>query len=252
MRNLTGLAAAMALLISSNSGRADDQADLQALVSKAIKAHGGEENLGKFKAITVKMKGTVNTNGMAIDFTADVSYQMPAQLKNATDVEVNGMKFTVVQVYNGDKGWVKVNDNVMEMEKDAVTEAREQLHAQWITSTLLPLKDKAYKLTSAGEMKIDGKEAVGLLASHKDYRDITLFFDKKTGLLLKGEWRAKDFQNGGQEYTAENFYSDYKDFGSVRRATKLKQKRDAKDFLEVEFTDYQGHEKLDDSVFAKP
>ncbi len=251
MRSLICLTVALGWLSQVTAAPADGQGELQAVLAKAIKAHGGEANLAKCKASTTKMKGTVNINGMSIDMTTEVMAQIPGQMKMTSEIEVMGMKFTVLQVFNGDKGWIKLNDKVMELDKDAVAEAREQMHGHWIVS-LLPLRDKAYKLSSAGTAQVDGKEAIGILVTHKDYRDITLFFDKETGLLVKTEGRAKDVQNGGQEYTAETFLSNYKDFGGVQRPTKAKLKRDGKDFAELETTDFQVHDKLEDSVFAKP
>jgi hypothetical protein len=43
---------------------------------------------------------------------------------------------------------------------------------------LVPLRDKAYELKAAGEIKVDGKPAVGLWVGTKGQKEITLFFDK--------------------------------------------------------------------------
>lgn len=243
-----GLTATPALRADAESERGP----ARAIIDKAVKAHGGADNLAKFKAGVVKMKGKVEVGGMAIDFTSTASVQAPDKMKVETDIDVMGNKFTFLQVLNGDKGWIKFADKVMDMDKDQVAEAVEQLHAMRVGS-LAALSDKAFKLSLMGESKVDGKDAVGVQVSHKDHRDVNLFFDKKTGLLVKSETRSKDaFGGNDQEFTAETFYAEYKDFNGLKRPTKHTLKRDGKDFGHLEITEFETKDKLDDSVFAKP
>ena len=133
----------------------------------------------------------------------------------------------------------------------AIAEAREQMHVQRVTK-LVALKDKAYTVKPLGEAKVGDKAAVGLLVTHKDRRDVSLYFDKKTHLLLKVETRGKDVQAGGQEFTGETFYSDYKEIEGVKYAMKAVLKRDGKLFLETESTEVTPQDKLDAATFAKP
>jgi len=253
MRNHLLLAAACGLFLAAAPVvRADAEADARAVIDKAVKAHGGADNLAKFKAVVAKMKGKVEVNGMTIDYTMTATTHAPDKMKVDTEVEVMGQKLTFGQVVNGDKGWIKLADKAMDMDKDQVAEAREHLHAGWV-ATLAPLGDKSFKLSPMGESKVDGKDAVGVQVSYKDRRDVNLFFDKKSGLLVKTETRSKDLLGGNnQEFTDEKFFSNYKDFNGIQRAVKVLLKRDGKDFGDAEVTEYEGKDKLDDSVFAKP
>src|SRR5262249_29657810 len=88
--------------------RADEQADLKAIVEKAVKASGGEEKLTKFKAMNMKMKGKFYGMGDGIDYTMEIWVQQPGQSKSEVSFEANGMKFTFAQVLNGDKGWTSI------------------------------------------------------------------------------------------------------------------------------------------------
>jgi hypothetical protein len=232
--------------------RADAESDARAIIDKAVKAHGGADNLGKHKASVLKMKGKVEAAGMSIDFTSTVATQMPDKMKMDMDIEVMGNKVSFVQVLAGDKGWVKFADKVMDMDKDQVAEAVERIHSVRVAN-MAALSDKAFKLSPMGESKVNGQDAIGVQVSHKDHRDVNLFFDKKSGLLVKSETRSKDLIGGNdQEFTAETFYADYKDFNGVKRATKQTLKRDGKDFGQIEITDFEAKDKLDDSLFAKP
>lgn len=228
--------------------RADD-AEARAIIAKSIAAMGGEAYLGKFKATTSKMKGEINMMGMKIPFTGDVATQKDNQQRIIIDVEVMGMKFNVTEVLDKDKGWVKIGNDVMDMNKDKLAETLEQAHAGWVSS-LVPLKDKAYTLSTLGDVQVEGMPALGVRVSYQGRRDVSLFFDKKSHLLVKTETRAKD-ETTGQEVTDETFFSDYQG-NEAKMALKLSIKRDGKPFIDAQLSDIKLEEKLDDSVFAKP
>ena len=87
--------------------------------------------------------------------------------------------------------------------------------------------------------------------TRKGRRDIDLYFDKESGLLVKTETRVKD-EGSGQEVSEETFVTDYKEVQGVKQATRFTINRDGKPFMEGEATDIGLAEKLDASVFAKP
>ena len=237
-------------------GRADDAADAKAVVEKAIKARGGADNLAKYKADVLKIKGTVHVSGLDIDFTGEISFQQPDKSRTVIEGTVMGTNFKSTRVVNGDKGWI---DDLLgaarqqrDMSKEELAEERESQNANSI-ARLAVLTDKAYTLSTVGESKVGDKEAVGILVKRKGYRDVSLFFDKKTHLLLKSETRVKDPQGGGDtEFTQEAFYDDYKKVGDLQVAHKQTVKRDGKAYLESEATEFKPEEKLDDGLFAKP
>jgi outer membrane lipoprotein-sorting protein len=253
MRQILGVATACALVLTMTVPvrAADDDAAVRALVDKAIKAHGGADNLAKVKAVILKGKGKVHVMDNDYEYTSTISIQHPDKIRFEMSFEVMGMAFTFLQVFDGAKGWVKLNDKTTEMGKEAATEAREQMHARQVTS-LLPLRGKEYKLGTLGEAKVQDKEAVGVLVSRKDFRDVSLWFDKKTGLLLKSETRAKDLQVDNNEYASETYYSDYKEKDGVQHAMKITIKRDGKAYVEAEATEIEVKDKLDAATFAKP
>jgi hypothetical protein len=252
MKRLICVSLVLGLVLSTGAPlRADAAGDCKAIIAKAIKAMGGEEKLTKNKAATWKGKGTVHAMGQTFDFTGEWAIQAPKQLKTQIEVEANGMKITILQILNGDKGWAQMGGPVEEMKGEQLAETQEEMYSNWVTS-LVPLKDDAFKLSPLGDSKEGDKEVVGVKVSHKDHRDVELYFDKKDGFLLKSKKRIKDIMGGGQEKDQEAVYSDYKDTDGVMRFRKLSIKRDGQDFVDVEITEYKAVEKLDDSIFAKP
>src|SRR5262249_50730396 len=161
------------------------------------------------------------------------------------DADFNGQKIPVIQILNRDKGWAKIGDMLMDMTEEQVKEAQEGAHESWI-ATLVPLKDKAYTLSSLGEVKIENRPALGFRVSGKDHRDVNLYFDKDNFLLLKSEMRIKD-EDSKMELNQETYFSDFKEVGGLKEPMKFVIKKDGKPFLEAEVEEVRRQEKVDDS-----
>lgn len=230
--------------------RADDADAAKEVLAKAIKAVGPEEKIANHKAVTIMFNGKIHQMGMEVPFKGEVVSQGIDQNKVQVHVDVNGQKLAVIQILNRDKGWTKIGDMLMDMTEEQVKEAREGAHESWI-ATLVPLKDAAYTLSSLGEVKVEGKPALGFRVSSKGHRDVNLFFDKENFLLLKSEMRIKD-EDSGMEVNQESYYSDHKEMGGLKEPMKFVIKRDGKLYLEAEVDEIRREEKVDDSNFAKP
>ncbi|HZV03647.1 MAG TPA: hypothetical protein VE999_01025 [Gemmataceae bacterium] len=250
MWKTTGVLGVIGLLALSIPVRAGDDAKLREVVERAIKVHGGIDNLTKFKASVSKGKGKFHGLGQAIDFTSETSIQLPDRLRTEVKSKVGDQEFAFIQILNGNKGWRKIGDNTDEMDKDNLTEAKEQMNTANITQ-LVCLKNQDYKLSPLGEVKVGDRPAIGIRVEHKGYRDVNVFFDKEKGLLLKMETRGKDPMQG-EEFASTTLYGDYKKVDGMMLPHKITVEHDGKPFVEVEVTEVKNSEKLDDSVFEKP
>ncbi len=224
--------------------QADDQADARAIVAKAIKACGGEEKLAKFNAERFKETGTYYGMGDGLPYTGNYAVQWPSQFR----MEIVGV-FTIV--LNGDKGWMQTGGETREMTAEEIKIQQNEHHAGWIT-TLLPLKDKKFKLATVGESKVNDKPVIGVRVSAEGRPEVNLFFDKENSWLVKAEHRAISQEQAGKEVNQEIFFSEYKEIAGAKRATKFLVKRDGEKFVEAEMHDVEPSGKLDDSVFGKP
>ena len=250
MKHVRHAAVAFGFLLAVTApARADDAADARAIIDKAVKAHGGQDKLAKFPAMTIKFKGTFHGMGQKLPMTGEVSSQGNDKVRLEAEVEAGGMKFRIINVFAGDKGWNKIGEETKEFGKDELAEAKEQAYAGWV-ETLTPLKDKEFTLATVGEVKVEDRPAVGVKVSSKGHRDIDLYFDKETGLLVKSVKQVKD--DGGQEVTEESFPGEYKEVQGTKQAMKFVIKRDGKLYIEGEASEMQLSEKLDASLFAKP
>jgi len=235
--------------ISFRTVQLDDLAEARAIVDKALEATGGAAALGKYKAFTAKIKGDLHTNAAEISFTGEVATQGADQEMIRLDMNLDGQLFTLVHVLNRDRGWLRVGEELVEMNQEQLAEALEEAHVGWVAS-LVPLRDKSFTLATVGAAEVDGKPALGVRVSHPGRRDVNLFFSKATHLLVKTEARVKD-EESGKEVTEETFYSGY-DGKDPQTALKLTVKRDGKLYLAAELSNVRLEEKLDDGVFAKP
>ncbi len=252
MRRVVCLAVAVALA-AAGAARAEQKSDAKAVVEKAIKATGGEDNLAKLKSFTFKMKGKWYGMGDGIDYTGEAAVQLPDKSRVTIESDVGGNKFAFIQVSNGDKLWTKIGDDSKAVEdKDQIKEAKEDRYADQVASLLPLVKEKGFKLEPVGEVKVDGKPAVGVKVSHEGHRDINLFFDKESGLLVKSEHVIKDAMAGGAEQQQETIYSDFKEVGGVKHAMKVVINRDGKKYIDSEVSDLVPNAKLDEKTFEKP
>jgi len=243
-----GLGLALAL---PATGLAQD-ADAKAVIDKAIKAVGGLDKIKKFdKAFTAKAKGNVETMGMKIDFTLDAYSQMPNKSKAIINISVNGMQIEVVQAFDGDKGWVSVLGMVKDAEKEEIEEHKRQIHIESVTNLFSLTEDKEFKLSTLGESKVGDTAVVGVQVTKKDRPDVNLYFDKKTHLLLKSEYRAME-PISKMEVAQEKIYSDYKELlPGVKMASKQIINNDGKRYMELEMTEVTAVDRHDDSIFKK-
>ncbi len=251
MRNLLGVLGVVGVLAFLFPVRAAEDAPVGDIVSRALKAHGGIDALKKHKGRVAKTKGKIYLFGDGAEFTGETSIQLPDRLRTDVSLSVGGQDISFVQVIVEGKGWVKLADKTEELKGDTLTEAKEQMNAGNITH-LVCLKEKAYKLSTLGEVKVGDRAALGVRVERDSYRDVNLFFDKEKNLLVKMETRGKDLMGGGDEFTATTLYEDYKRIDGIMVAHKVTVKRDDKTFVESTVTEIKLSEKLDDNLFEKP
>jgi hypothetical protein len=250
MRTLPWIVGLAVLLVpATNAVPAGDAEAARSLVDKAIRAHGGEAALSKWPASAGRLKGTFHGFGDAVPFTGEFAAEGSDRSMTTVNARIGGDTLRLVQILNRDKGWTRTNDTTETMDKEELAEVQEEAYAAWV-ATLVPLKDKAVTLTRIGEVTIDRRPASGIRVARKGRREVNLYFDNKTGLLVKMARRMQD--ELGEEVTEETFMSDYKDVQGTKQAHKLTIKRDGQPYMESQITEVRLAERLDDSVFAKP
>jgi hypothetical protein len=207
------------------------QSELNAVVEKAIKAHGGEETLAKLKGRVWKDKGIGYFGGKESSFTGSYAMQVPDQLK----MELTG-GFPFSLYFNRDKGLM----NGKELTTAQIKQQQEGAYAGWVT-TSFPLKEKTLVLALLEETVVNDRPVVGVKIKSNGHRDIDIYFDKETGLMAKVVTRVF-----GER---ESFWSAYRDFDGVPVPTKYVVKQNGKTLVEGEITEWRRADNLGDKTF---
>lgn len=248
MRKVLFAAVAVSLALAPQARSADE---VSAIVEKAVKAHGGLEQLKKFDgaAVQSKAKGRIHQLG-GIDVTLETSGQ-GKKFKQVIKGEAMNTAFTQTTLFNGQKVLIDVNGKEIKLDqKKLLAEVQEQIHAERIVG-LLFFKKKGFEVAPLGEVKVDGQPALGIRVSSKGHRDVNLYFDKAKGLLVKVETRDVDLMSG-QEVTTEKILSDYKEAGGLLRPSKVRVLRDGKKLMDMDVEEVTLVDKFDKEFFDKP
>jgi RNA polymerase sigma factor (sigma-70 family) len=227
-------------------GKQPDE-DPRPLIDKVLNAYGGEERLRRLHAFTEKVKDREAFGGTS---TSEYFVQLPDRLRIVTERQDDGKKETLVVVWNGKQQWM-TRDGV-EVEPEHPLDHWKDFVRFFGPRAMLRLKDPECRVRLLPhDVQVDGAPAAGL-GVHKGpmSRDLSLFlyFDPKTGLLLKQEDNHDD---------TEIAYEDYKTFDGIPVALKVTRSvktRRVKSQVtgKSEVLEFRPRDELDARLFQKP
>jgi hypothetical protein len=250
MRTLT-ISTGIVVLVLGGAGGVSAQEDAaRAILERAVKAHGGAEVLARLKAERIKFKGSLVLRGHNVPFTDETTVQLPSQYKHVIETNDGVDKHTILQVVNGDKVYIAIDDKALPTDAALRSEIRTGIELRRAQRLLPLLEDKSYQLAVLDELKVNDRPAVGVRVTGRGRKEMRLYFDKEHGLLVRAEFPLDDGK--GKEVRQHFFFGDYKDIDGYRRYTKVKAYRDGKQIMEAELLDAKTFDKIDESEFAKP
>jgi hypothetical protein len=248
VRNVITLALVAASTGLTHVSRADDAAN--AVIDKAIDALGGAEKLNKAKGVTWAAKSTVTFGGNEFTITSDSTALGLDQFKGTFSGEFNGQTFEGTTVVNKTRGWRKIADMSNQLDDDQLDSQKRSIYMQLLPMLVVPLRGKEFKLESLGEEK-DGDITLQVIkVTGPDGKDFKLSFDKTSGLPARVEGTVSDGM--GSEFNLVSTYKDFKEFGGVRKATKITSTRDGEPFIEENVSEFKTHETIDPKTFDEP
>jgi hypothetical protein len=244
----------------------DEQAEAEAILDKAIAAAGGQDKLTKLKSFTIKCieKNWHESSGTVSENTAEFSYDYPLRERRQRTRGTGETSFTSTTILNGDKAWLTADGKTRRIEDKILPDALAEF-------TVFPVrkwplyKNKEYKLAPLSESSLGDKRVIGLKVLFEGKPDAKLFFEKETGLLIKGEYdlsRFEAFHRGGAQIrgecesrTAEVLLEDYKEANGFKYPSKLTMTtiEDGKRIInQCEITEFKLVEKFEPKTFEKP
>jgi hypothetical protein len=223
----------------------------KAIVEKAIAAHGGEQKIVRLNRVHSIAEGTIDAlpGQPAMPFVGE-SWRMDGNSKMVVTMRVLGQKVTVTDAVHGDTQWRQLAGVNQEISQEEAAQIQESRYVDQIVK-LGFLKDAALELSALPETKIADKPALGVLVKSAGHKDVKLFFDKESSLLVKVEHPTLDLLSG-KEVTEELVLSDYQDKDGLKYAMKSELWRDGKKIMDGKVTKLEFVDKIDEKVFARP
>jgi hypothetical protein len=125
-------------------------------------------------------------------------------------------------------------------------------------SNLLPLKEKGFDLEKEDALPVKGRDCYRFRVRFKGRPEMLLFFDSKTNLLCKSEFRGPfiivgtlQLQNG--DTLVENYFSNYRKAHGVNHWWKWEQYRDGRRYGEINLYNIEFLEEFDEAkLFSFP
>jgi len=185
-----------------------------------------------------------------LPFTIEDIWQMPGQYKTTSTISFMGQKHVQTETIDGNKGWSRVDGTVQDLPADALKEMKEQKYAEDL-GRLTFLKNKGGQILAVGKAQVNGKPAAGVLIRSQGHKDVKLYFDKASGLLVKREHKVMD-PAAGKEVLQEVFFSEYQESDGLKHYRKIVVHRDGMPVIEGRVTELEFFPKLDAKTFAKP
>jgi hypothetical protein len=224
--------------------RADDNAEARAIIEKAIRSVGGGERLARYRGQMWKEKATYFGGDTIQQYEATYAARWPDKLRVGIQQE-----FTLV--IDGATGWERSEGQARALSSQEWEEHKEGTYTVWVMS-LLPLRDESFGLKVSGETNVSDRPAIAVAVSRNAHSDLTLYFDKDTGLLVRCDTCFTEAKTG-KKINQETTFSRYKDeeASGIRSPTHASIKRNGKRFVEADL-EFKHVQTLDDSIFAKP
>lgn len=235
--------------VSTSAQPAVPTTDARAIVERAIVVHGGKEQLARSRSDWVKLRGNLLLGGKEIAFTGETWVQVPGQFKNVLELTTPRGSTRLVQLVNKDRVTITIDGRPHTTSPAALGEMRETLHMN-NAIRLLPLitAPETYRLDYTGESTVQERVLLGIKVTTPGRRDLRLYFDKESGMLVRTEQMLDD--GNGKETRQETVYLDFRQLGGYKRPVRMAAYRDGKKVMEAELLEVKYFEKLADTIFA--
>lgn len=219
------------------------------ILHKAIAAHGGKEALSKARADKVRLKGTMTLVDKPVPFLAETSVVLPDRLRTVLRMNPGPQETVMTQLVMGDKLAMYINGQPQVVTDGLAATLRETLLMNRAMRLVSLLGDKTMTPVAAGEGIVNGRPARIIRVAPPGRREIKLWFDNETNLLVKTEHPVGLAAN---PIVQEEYYGDFRLMGAFRRPAKVVTLRGGKKIIEAEIVEVRYPDSIPESEFLKP
>ncbi len=202
----------------------------------------GIEKMKDINTITIKGKSVA----MGQEFPFTMYKKRPAGFR--LEVPIQGT--TMLQIFNGEKGW-------MVMPWTGTTEPKEMTEEQLkgfkkeadLEGPLYNFKEKGSTLELMGKEDVEGSEVYNLKLTDKDGDVTNYYIDAENFVILKTKSKTTI---RGQEVESETFFSDYQEQDGFVTAHSIEMKNNGQTGQSMQIVEIKYNEPVDDKLFQKP
>ncbi len=225
-----------------------DRDEALVVINRAIRAQGGPGQLKHLHIYERRAEGKQFLGTESVAFTTTLTVAFPDRIHDEIEVQAGGGKIGIVQALDGGTAWRTAEGKTTTLGKDETADFREELYLMYI-STLLPLKEEDATIKVLPDIKVDGRLTHVVQAENKDHSPIKLYFDTRTGLLIKTEHRIRQ---ATLTVLKEFRFGDYRAFHGVRLPVKQTEYTNGSKVGELTVTGYRFLNSVDPKRFHKP
>lgn len=187
----------------------------QEVLDRAIAAAGGEQNLAKLAKSRYVSEATTYANGQAYqEMKLRRLLRLPDCMRLEVETGIGDKRQVATYVLRGNQGWTHVQGQYEEMRPRTVLAMLDDLHVVRVLY-LLEAKDPRYQLRMLPPKRVEGAAAIGILVSGEGVPEVSLYFDRASGLLVKSEMRVRDAVLGHLIFQ-EIYLKDYQEVEGLK------------------------------------
>src|SRR5262249_48858808 len=165
-------------------------------------------------------------------FAGETLVQLPGHFRSVMRLTAGGATHTVVHVRTPEGVRVTLDGKDQPVEPAHALQLDRTLQLERALRLAAPLSDPGVTRAPLGEARVQGSPALGVKVTVADGRELSLYFDKATALLVKTEHTLPG--PGGQPVRHEAYYGRFRDVDGYRRPCKVTAFRDGKKVMEAE------------------
>ena len=216
----------------------------KALLATVIEAKGGLATLRGIKSIKAVTAATMTTPNGNVDAQTTTYLQYPDHVR----VETKGPQGEQIQVYDGQRGWVRDPSGVHDVPAEALRDMAANLKRDTVSALLAADRGdlRARRLPDVKDPEGVVRHALELSSPTVD--PIVLHIDAKTGLVAK---QAYVVRSPGQPLI-EEIFSDYRAVDGVRIAFSAEVRADGKPVVKRRLSEIAINTSLDPRLFTRP
>jgi len=223
--------------------------DATSIVQKAIQA-AGYPNHNKVYHETWDEKGKMTLFGQSMPYDSKWTFEAPDKYRFGMKMKFQGQNMEITFIQNGKKAKESAMGQSRELEGAKLEETTHSAYQMWVLSLRPLVHESGFKLTALGESKFHGKDVTRVKVQREGRRDITLHFDRKTGLLAGCADKARDEFQNWKEVDQETILGDYDKGANGEMVYKsMIVHRDGKPLLDSKFSNHVRSEKLQPELF---